>query len=154
MEKERKQNNIDFIFEVMKMKFEHLNDITNTLDNKIAIIIGFLATILAGLVTFFNTYISLCFNSFTVALVVFLLALILCTVALATKKFFYPPDANALYSEDSLNMEIFDLKNQTIADIKKCFEENHIIHEERAKLFNLSLWLLIAGTVLVMIQFL
>ncbi len=154
MDKKDKQENIDFIFEVMRMKFEHLNDATNTLDNKIAVIIGFLATILAGLVTFFNQYILLYLNSFTLGLGIFLLALILCVVALATKKFHYPPDADALYSEESLNIEIFNLKSQTISDIKKCFEENHVTHEEKAKLFNFSLWLLIAGTILVVIQFL
>ena len=138
----------------MKMKFEHLNDATNTLDNKLAVIIGFLATILAGLVTFFNEYITLCLNFFTLGLGSFLLALILCVVALATKNFYFPPDADALYSEESLNVEIFDLKSQTVADIKKCFEKNHIIHEEKAKLFNFSLWLLVVGTLFVTIQFL
>jgi hypothetical protein len=150
----KKRDNIDFIFEVMRMKFEHLNDATNALDNKIAVIIGFLATIFAGLVAFFNQYITPCFNSFTLGLTAFLFALTLCVVAVATKKFHYPPNADDLYSEDSLNMDTSDLKSQTIADIKKCFEENHVIHEKKAKLFNFSLWLLVAGTILVGAQFL
>lgn len=154
MNKNLQQENIDFVYDVMKMKFEHLNDVTNTLDNKIAVIIGFLATILAGLVAFFNEYVSWCFSSFMLGLSALLIALVLCVIALATKKFYYPPDADALYSEESLNMDIVDLKNQTIADIKKCFEKNHKTHESKAIFFDISLWLLVIGVILVICEFL
>lgn len=154
-----KNDNIDFIFEVMQMKLNHLYDASNALDQKISIVTGFLATIIAGAALFFSENLKLTFcpfdsNFFTLGIFSVFFSILLCVLALANRKYYYPPHENELYSEKSLNSDTHDLKNQTIADMKKGFGKNHETHESKAKVFNYSLYFLVLGMVLIVIQFL
>lgn len=154
----KESKNIDFIFEVMRMKLDHFFDASNVLDQKISVLVGFLATIVAGLTGFFSSYlyIDLCvcsFNLFTSGVMFFVLAIMLCVFALGTKKYYYPPDENSLYSDDSLNSDIVELKSQTVADMKESFIHNCKTHEEKARLYNCALWISFIGLLLVLINF-
>lgn len=154
-----KNDNIDFIFEVMQMKLNHLYDASNSLDQKISITVGFLATIIAGATLFFNENLKFTFypfnsNFFTLGIFSIFCSILLCIAALANRKYYYPPHENQLYSEKSLNSDTHDIKNQTIADMKEGFIKNHKTHECKAKIFNYSLYFLALGIILIVIQFL
>jgi len=154
----KKSENIDFIFEVMRMKLDHLFDASNVLDQKVSVVVGFLATIVAGLAAFFSDHLYFQFcpfsiNFFTSGILFLMSAILLCIVAIATKKYYYPPDENHLYSDESLNSNLADLKSQTVADMRESFKHNHSTHEGKAKLFNYSLWLSLIGLILVLINF-
>jgi len=154
----KKSENINFIFEVMRMKLDHLFDASNVLDQKISVVVGFLATIVAGLAVFFSDHLYIRFspfsiNFFTSGILFLVLAVLLCVFAIATKKYYYPPDENHLYSDESLNSDLVDLKSQTVADMKESFKHNHSTHEGKAKLFNYSLWLSLIGLILVLVNF-
>lgn len=154
----KKSENVNFIFEVMRMKLDHFFDASNVLDQKISVIVGFLATIVAGLSAFFSDYLFVqvlpfSINFFTTGILFLMLAIILCVLAIATKKYYYPPNEDNLYSYESLNSNLVDLKSQTVADMKESFKYNHSIHEGKARLFNYSLWLSFIGLILVLINF-
>jgi len=154
-----KTDNIDFIFEVMQMKLNHLYDASNALDQKISIVTGFLATIIAGAIIFFSENLKFTFypfdtNFFTLGIFSIFFSILLCIFALANRSYYYPPQEDKLYSEESLNLDTHDLKNQTVADMKEGFVMNHKTHEGKAKIFNYSLYFLVVGTILIVIQFL
>jgi hypothetical protein len=149
---------MDFIFEVMRIKLDHLFDASNVLDQKISVVVGFLATIVAGLSVFFSDYLRFQFcpfsiNLFTSGILFLMLAILFCILAIATKKYYYPPDENNLYSDESLNSDLIDLKSQTVADMKESFKHNHATHERKVKFFNYSLWLLLIALILVLVNF-
>ena len=153
------KDNIDFIFEVMKMKLDHLYDASNALDQKISVTVGFLATITAGATLFFGnnlkfTLYPLDANFFTLGIFSIFSSIPLCIAALANRKYYYPPHEDQLYSENSINSDTHDLKSQTIADMKEGFVKNHETHECKAKIFNYSLYFLMLGIFLIAVQFL
>ena len=151
--------NINFIFEVMNKKLDQFFDASNVLDQKISVLLGFLATIVAGLLVFLKDNLKIqiyplfSVNYFGLGVILFFISMLFCIIPITTKKYYYPPNEENLYSEESLNSEILELKNQIIADIKKGFEENHKIHESKAFLFNCSIWISFLGLVSILIYF-
>jgi len=153
-----KNDNIDFIFEVMRMKLDHLYDASNALDQKVSIVVGFLAATTAGATLFFSDNLKFIFypfdtNFFTLGIFSIFFSILLCIVALANRKYYYPPQEDQLYSENSINSDTHDLKSQTIADIKEGFVKNHGTHEYKARIFNFSLYLLVLGIFLMLAEF-
>lgn len=154
-----KEKNIQFIFEVMQMKLNHLYEASNFLDQKISTFLGFTATLMAGLMIFFkdNLELSLCpftTNFFTIGLFSIFFSIFFAMINLSTKKYYYPPHEDQLYSDESLNLKEFDLKSQIIADMREGFTQNHRKHEDKAKIFNYSLAFLIFGLFLILINLL
>lgn len=142
----------------MQMKLNHLYDASNTLDQKISIAVGFLATITAGTTLFFSNHLKFNFyplnaNFFTLGILAIFFSILLCVVALVNRKYYYPPHEDKLYSNNSLNLGTYDLKNQTIADMKESFVKNHRTHEFKAGLFNYSLYFLMIGIILMSAEF-
>ena len=153
-----KDKNVKFIFDVMKMKFQNLNEASNALDQKISTLLGFISTITAALLVFFKDYLvfSLCpftTNLFTIGLFCIFFSFLLLVLTFSTKKYYYPPHEDELYSEESLDSTTYDLVEQTIADLKEGFKENHQIHEEKAKYVNYSLLFFSFGLIIIILQF-
>lgn len=154
-----KENTVNFIFEVMQMKLNHLYEASNTLDQKISTSLGFTASISAGLMIFFEEKLTLNFNPltvnfFTAGMFSIFFCISLLIAGLSTKKYHYPPHEDELYSNKSINSSELNLKNQVIADLKKGFVENHKIHEAKARMLNFSLFLLLVGLMLILIDLL
>ena len=141
------------------MKLNHLLEASNFLDQKISTFLGFAATLMAGLMIFFkdNLELTLCpftTNFFTIGLFSIFFSILLVVVNLSTRKYYYPPHEDQLYSDESLNSKEFDLKSQIIADMKEGFTKNHKKHEDKAKIFNCSLAFLMFGLFLILISLL
>lgn len=150
--KENDTKNINFILKIMVMKFDHLCGASNVLDQKIGISIGFIATIIAGLGVLFKDFLNFNNPILVFGLLIIFFSLLILIFALKTKDYKYPPDAGTLYSKEYLQKSNIELKNQIISDIKKSFEDNCNIQQKKAKLFDLFIFLLIIGIMLVIIN--
>ena len=152
------EDNVSFIFEVMRMKLEHFFDSSNALDQKVAVVVGFLAAIVIGLSGFFKDRLQFSFcpvstNFFSVGIGLLLIAVSLAIISLAARKYYYPPNESILYSEKTLNTDLLELKNQTIADMKEGFERNIATHQQKARLFNFTLLFSFLGLLFVLVDF-
>ncbi len=153
MEKDCYENdikNIDLILDIMLKKFDQLCKIENVLDQKVGIVIAVISTIIIFSTTFLREYLST--NVFTFGLILINVSLCLILFILNTKKHMYAPNEDVLYSEESLKSDNIDLKNQIIADIKEAFKHNLGINERKAKIYNLAIFLLIIGMIMIFIN--
>lgn len=144
MEKQVQQNNesnIDFAYKIISKKLEMQIDAHNSLENKTGILLGFVGIIVGSVIVLIQQKIDLVgLNIFTIGLFGIYLTLLLLIAASQTRIYLDPPDFPAFYSEEAMERETVDFKNQVIADMKRSYEFNMQNQEIKSKLYNVGIY--------------
>jgi hypothetical protein len=145
------EQNIDFALILVRQKLEFQSKVTQSLDTKTGILIGFVSVIAANLIIVIKADHSLMgLNLFSLGLIVLGFALLNLIMATLTKEYLDPPDFDTFYSEDALAKPNIDLKNQVIADMKKSYNQNYLNDTNRGRYFDRSVWA-VAGSILLLV---
>lgn len=148
----KSDDNIDFALDTAREKMAFQARSTQSLDSKTGILLGFVGVIAANLLLLLNSNPDLLGkNLFTGGLLVLLYSFWNLVKATKTKEYLDPPSFETFYTEDALSKETIDLKNQVVADIKKCYETNHTNDVSRAKSFDSGVWSLAISLVILII---
>lgn len=138
--------NIDFVLEMLLIKFNHLLGATQALEKKAGLLAAFIPAILTSSLVLSKDLIGC--NLYTLGLFLLLGALVtLCAIHYPTK-WSYPPNEDTLYSNESLNADLTDLKNQMAADIKRAFTDNLKKHQWKAGLYEFAVFLVTGGLII------
>lgn len=133
--------NIDLALQLSIKKIETQNQAHDSLESKIGILLGFVGIIAGSVIILIQQNTDLVgLNIFTLGLILIYLALILLVFASQTRTYLDPPDFPAFYSKESLSQSNGAVKNQIIADIKGCHEQNAEPHAYKSKLFNFAIY--------------
>jgi hypothetical protein len=144
------QEKVDFAFEIVSRKHAFLNDAIAAMQSKIATIIGFIATVLAGIVVLQQETQTLGPNLFTAGIAGLYVALWFLIIAARPGNLWDPVDFETIYSSEAFRKPAIDIKNQVVADMIKTYGLNLSIHKGRARLYSYSLWILGTSILLVM----
>ncbi len=138
--------NIEFVLEMLMVKFNHLLGATQALEKKAGLLTAFIPAILTSSLVLSKNLIG--YNLYTFGLFLLLGALVtLCIIHYPTK-WSYPPNEDILYSNESLNADLTDLKNQMAADIKRAFTDNLKTHQWKAGLYEFAVFLVTGGLII------
>jgi hypothetical protein len=144
--------NLEFALVIVKQKLDFQSKVTQALDTKTGILLGFVSVVAANILLLINDKpSSIGLNLFTLGLLVLSYSFWCLIKSARTKDYLDPPDFGTFYSEAALAMNNVDLKNQVIADMKKSYEHNHDNDKDRAAYFEKSIWALAASVTLLVI---
>lgn len=141
---------IDFIYRIVSEKFNRLSDSDNIFNNKV----GF---VLAGLIPLMGFYFSLWDKiSQTVLILGIVLAFfstIFLLLALHTRKFYDAPKMDELFSKESFEKDIFDLKNDVSAKLIGDYHQNNNTIRSKSILFTIAIYILLVSILVVFFGF-
>jgi hypothetical protein len=152
-EKDKKKDdqckNIDLLLRIAFHKFDYQVDSGNSLENKAGVFLGFLSVVIVGIMALVQQGITFDLDFFTIGFLGLAVTLFLLILSLRTYSFLDPPDLPNFYSKEMLNSKNIDFENKVIADVKKSYENNLIVYNKKAKLYDHSLWLFLLSLILI-----
>jgi len=149
---QQSNQNIDLALEIISDKLERQNKAHSSLEAKIGILFGFVGAITAGAIALMQGNAELIGRNFlTLGLIGLGITLLLLILASRTRTFLDPPDFSAFYSQDSLNKDEVEFKNQIVADMTESYKRNALIHSQKAQLYDAALWTFLVSLVLIFI---
>lgn len=153
---DEREKKLELVGSLMLSKLAAQQFAHDSLESKIGVLLGFVATVLAILFGFvFNNILLFDFNLFTLGLAGLFLTLIFLALASKTREYLDPPDFSGFYSEEALSRNYLDLKNSISADMKECYTLNLRNQQAKGALYNyglLSLVLSLISVILGIIQ--
>ncbi|MFH1955884.1 MAG: hypothetical protein ABIJ36_03175, partial [Patescibacteria group bacterium] len=90
-------------------------------------------------------------NFLTLGLTGLGVTLLLLILAAHTRPFFDPPDFSTFYSQQSLNKDGIEFKNQIVSDMIESYKRNALYHSEKARLYDAALWTFLGSLILIFI---
>jgi len=148
MQEEQKNK---LILEMMIMKFNHLHDIDNALDQKIGISVAILMGLIGSIFIFLKENIGL--NFLTLGAIILFISFSILIYILKTKLFKYPPSENYLFSKKVEQMNYENLEIKMSDHIKRAFKDNLTTHENKSEYFNSALSLIWIAFFLIIFYF-
>ena len=150
--KNNDENKADFIYQVMQQKLMYLKDTYTTLGNKINYLMTFSGVALTYYLTIFvkPNFLNVT-NPYLIFLricTLLLLASSLFCLFMASRKrtFFDPPGIKAIYTDELLKLPLVDLKNKTLANLVKEYNDNLVPLKNVSQWVEYSSWLLLLGS--------
>jgi len=138
--------NINFLLDIVSKKIDRQVDNWNSLDHKLGLLSGFIATIIGAEVALMFKYLGL--NIFSLSIIILFSSLIIALIGLWPKDFLDPIDINEYYTDKYLKNSIKSVKNKSLADFKACYQKNNKILKNKSLFFKLSIIIFVLGIVL------
>lgn len=144
--------NLDLSFELINNKLERQSNAHASLEAKIGILFGFVGVISAGAIALMQGQLELIGRNFlTLGLIGLGITLLLLILASRTRTFLDPPDFSTFYSQQSLNKDGIEFKNQIVADMIESYKRNTQYHSEKARFYDTALWVFLGSLILIFI---
>lgn len=152
MSNQQSNQNLDLSFELINSKLERQSNAHASLEAKIGILFGFVGVISAGAIALTQGRLELIGRNFlTFGLIGLGITLLLLILASRTRIFLDPPDFSTFYSQQSLNKDGIEFKNQIVADMVESYKRNALYHSEKARFYDASLWVFLGSLALIFI---
>lgn len=140
---------VTFLWKVFSKKIDRQLDAWNSLDQKIGLLSGFVATIIGAEVILMTDYIGI--NIFSLSIFLLFTSLVIDLIALCPRDFHDPINPNIYYTKKFLKQKTIVIKNRALADSKECYKKNGIILKRKSLLFKVSVVIFIFGIFLLII---
>lgn len=152
MSNQQSNQNLDLSLEIINRKLEHQDHAHASLEAKTGILFGFVGVITAGAIALMQGRLELIGRNFlTLGLIGLGVTLLLLILASRTRTFLDPPDFSAFYSQQSLNKDGIEFKNQIVSDMVESYKRNAAYHSEKARLYDAALWVFLGSLILIFI---
>lgn len=152
MSNQQSNQNLDLSLELINSKLERQSNAHASLESKMGILFGFVGVITAGAIALMQGRLELIGRNFlTLGLVGLGITLLLLILASRTRTFLDPPDFSTFYSQQSLNKDGIEFKNQIVADMIESYKRNALFHLEKARFYDASLWVFLGSLILIFI---
>jgi len=147
---QQSNQNLDLSLEIINRKLERQVNAHTSLEAKVGILFGFVAVITAGAIALMQGRLELIGRNFlTLGLICLGITLLLLLLASRTRTFLDPPDFSTFYSQQSLNKDGIEFKNQIVSDMIESYKRNALYHSEKARLYDTALWAFLGSLVLI-----
>lgn len=138
--------------EVMLKKLEMQQFGHDSIEGKVGVLLGFVATILTILLGFVFAHDTLFgLNIFTLGLFGCFLTLIYLSLASKTRIYFDPPDFDRFYSEAAFAETSLDIRNGVVADMKESYIRNAKNQDVKSAFYNYALLTLLISLALILL---
>lgn len=152
MSNQQSNQNLDLSLEIINRKLERQVGAHTSLEAKIGILFGFVGVITAGAIALMQGRQELIGRNFlTLGLICLGITLLLLILASRTRTFLDPPDFSTFYSQQSLNNDGIEFKNQIVSDMIESYRRNALYHSEKARLYDTALWTFLGSLILIFI---
>jgi len=147
---QQSNQNLDLSLEIINRKLERQVNAHTSLEAKVGILFGFVAVITAGAIALMQGRLELIGRNFlTLGLICLGITLLLLLLASRTRTFLDPPDFSTFYSQQSLNKDGIEFKNQIVSNMIESYKRNALYHSEKARLYDTALWAFLGSLVLI-----
>ena len=140
------EEKISFLLDILSKKIDRQVDNWNSLDQKLGLLSGFIATVIGAEVALMFKYLGL--NTFSLSIIVLFISLVVVLIALWPREFTDPINMDIYYTRKFLKNNIVFIKNKSLADYKECYRRNSIVLKNKSLFFKVSIGIFILGILL------